>query len=285
MSASPLLIFFRGAHVALLLSAFGALLFLRTMPAPPGLRLGRLVRSSAASALLLGLGWLAAVAGSVAGAAGPVDAFAAIPELLAYFAFGRLLAARLVLLAALCLLPLDGRGRLAGLVMAAAAIGLQPALAHAGAIPGGRGAALVGCEIVHLLAAGAWVGGLIPLQLGVRRMESGEAARLLGRFSAFAMVAVGLIVITGVAQLGLLTRGFGGLLGSTYGIAMAAKLALFIGAMGLALLNRLVLTPRLSRDRGEPTRRALAASLRAETVAAAGVVLAAAWLASSAPGG
>lgn len=285
MSASPLLIVLRGAHVAALLSAFGILLYLRTMPVPAGVRLESLFRWSAALALVLGVGWLAAEAGSVAGAAGPAGAFASIPGMLTYFAFGRVLAARLLLLAVLCLLPIGGRGGLAGLVIAAVAVGLQPLLGHAGATPGLRGGAVFGCEIIHLLAAGAWAGGLLPLQLGVRRMDSDEAARLLRRFSRLGMIAVTAIAITGLVQLGLLTRGFVGLLGSAYGTAMAAKLALFIVAMGFALLNRAALTPRLSLGRSGPTRRALSASLWAEAGTAAGIVLAAAWLASSAPGG
>ncbi len=283
MSTPPLLILLRGAHVVALLSAFGALLFLRTLGTGQAVR--RLVRSSAALALVLGASWLAAVAGSVAGVAGPGGAVAAIPELLAYFAFGRQLTARLVLLAALCLLPVTGRAGRAGLVVAAVAIGLQPLLAHAGAITGPRGAVLVACEIVHLLAAGAWAGGLLPLLLAVRAAPAGEGAGLLRRFSALGVLAVAAITVSGIVQLGLLTRGFTNLLGSVYGEALATKLALFIAAMGLALLNRGVLTPRLLGRRAAPTRRAVAASLAAETVLAVGIVLAAAWLASSAPGG
>ena len=283
-AAAPLLVVLRGVHVAALLSAFGVLLFARTMPVSAGVRLERLSRWSAALALVLGLGWLAAEAGSVVGAVGPAGAFAAIPAMLTYFAFGRVLAVRLALLAMLCLLP-AGRGGRAGLAIAAVAVGLQPLLGHAGATEGVRGAILVCCEVVHLLAAGAWAGGLIPLRLAASRMGADEAARLLRRFSALGMVAVTAIAITGLVQLGLLTRGFAGLLDSAYGAAMATKLALFIVAMGVALLNRAVLTPRLSPRRPDPTRRALAASLWTETGAAVGIVLAAAWLASSAPGG
>lgn len=288
MSPSALLVLLRGAHVAALLSVFGTLIFVRLMP-PADLalarRLRRLAAWSAVGALGLGAAWLAGEAGAVAGVDGVERAVAAIPEMLAYFRFGRLLLARLVLLAAVCVLLLAARGSRACLVLSAGAVGLQPLLAHAGAISGVRGDVLVACEVVHLLAAAAWVGGLLPLLLSVRASPAGESATLLRGFSRLGVVSVLAIVVSGVTQLGILTRGFMGLIGSAYGEALAVKLALIAAALALALLNRSVLTTRLLGERPGTARRAVDASVAAEAGLALGIVLAAGWLASLAPSG
>ena len=43
------------------------------------------------------------------------------------------------------------------------ALALQPMLGHAGALGGSLGTTLIISEILHLLAAGAWLGSLLPL--------------------------------------------------------------------------------------------------------------------------
>lgn len=287
MTVSALLVLLRGAHVAALLSAFGTLAFVRLMPASAvsiPRRLDRLAFWSAAVALVLGICWLAAEAGSVAGVGGPVRAFESIPELLGYFRFGRLLLARLVLLAVAVVLLGTGRGVRARLVLVAAATALQPLLAHAGAIFGARGDVLVASEIIHLLVAGAWAGGLIPLLLSLRTLPTAEAAPMLRRFGRLGVIAVLAIAASGIIQLGILTRGFAGLIGTPYGTAMATKLALFAAALVLAVLNRSVLTDRLVDPGPSKARRVLDLSVGAEAMLALGIVLAAGWLASLAPG-
>lgn len=287
MTASALLVLLRGAHVAALLSAFGTLAFARLMPAPGivlARRLGRLALYSAVLALVLGILWLAAEAGAIAGVSGPARAFASVPEMLAYFRFGRLLLTRLVLLAAVVVLLGTGRGGRACLVLTAAAVALQPLLAHAGAILGVRGDVLVASEIVHLLVAGAWAGGLTPLLLTLRTLPAAEAARMLRRFGRLGVIAVLAIMASGILQLGILTRGFAGLVGTPYGTAMATKLALFAAALVLAVLNRSVLIDRLAGPRPRESRRVLDLSVGVEAMLALGIVLAAGWLASLAPG-
>ncbi|MGA9867859.1 MAG: CopD family protein [Acetobacteraceae bacterium] len=287
MTVSLLLVLLRGAHVAALLSAFGTLAFARLMPAPGvvlALRLGRLALYSAALALALGIAWLAAEAGAIAGVNGPVRAFAAVPEMLAYFRFGRLLLARLVLLAAVVILLGVGRGVRACLVLTAVSAALQPLLAHAGAVFGVRGDVLVASEIVHLLVAGAWAGGLTPLLLTLRTLPASEAARMLRRFGRLGVIAVLAIMASGILQLGILTRGFAGLVGTPYGAAMATKLALFAAALVLALLNRSVLIGRIAGPRPRESRRAIDLSVGVEAMLALCIVLAAGWLASLAPG-
>ena len=288
MSTSALLVLLRGAHVAALLSAFGTLAFARLMgPRDVVLarRLHRLALWSAAAALTLGLAWLAAEAGAIASVDGPARAFAAIPAMLAYFRFGRLLLARLVLLAAAFVLLGARRGPRACLVLTAASAGLQPLLAHAGAVFGPRGDVLVVSEALHLLAAGAWAGGLLPLLLSLLVLPERDGAVTLRRFSRLGVVAVLAIVVSGVVQLGMLTQGFRGLIGTPYGSAMALKLTLFAAALVLAALNRSVLMERLEGGRPGEARRLVGLSVGVEAALALAIVLAAGWLASLAPVG
>ena len=58
----------------------------------------------------------------------------------------------------------DGRGwrLVAALLLAGAALAMQGGIGHAGATGGVTGASLLASEALHLLTAGAWLGGLLP---------------------------------------------------------------------------------------------------------------------------
>jgi copper resistance protein D len=165
----------RGAHLISLVSLFGALVFLAVVaPAalaeagaagePARRRLVRLARCSTALALAAGLAWLVIQAALIAGANSAVGTLHALPIVALHTRFGCSVLVRFSLLMAV--LPLAGVRRL-GLAVAIAltgmALGLQAAIGHAGAIGGNVGAALLSSELMHLLAAGAWLGGLLPL--------------------------------------------------------------------------------------------------------------------------
>ena len=94
------------------------------------------------------------------------------------FGFGQVASARLAL--ALLLGVLHACGRRRGWLQLAAAIGLIALLAltgHAGATPGLAGRIHLLSDMVHLLAAGAWLGGLPALaMLLAQARRSGEPA-------------------------------------------------------------------------------------------------------------
>lgn len=100
---------------------------------------------------------------------------------------------------------------------------------------------------LHVLCAGFWAGSLLPL-LWCLRLPPAQAAAVLRRFSAWAAVAVAVLVVAGVAlawvQLG---GGLTGLWQTGYGLRLLVKLALVAGLLALAGVNRFVLTPRLAR--------------------------------------
>lgn len=280
----------RGLHVAALLSLFGCLVLRRfVVPKgavePPLAAVDRITVVSAVLALVAGGAWLAAVAGTIAGANGIASLLAAVPLVARHTNFGNFVCARLLLLVAV-FVPLalqDPRARIAALLIAGAALALQPMLGHIGA--SGVREILIPIEAAHLLAAGAWLGGLLPLLLCVVRAPQPLAAKLCDRFTPVGLVAVGTIAVTALPQAGELIGGFPGLFGTQYGHMALIKLGLFCLALGLACINRLLLTPRLgSRHLGSGlARRTLIGSIAVEVAAGLCVVLAAAAMASSAP--
>ena len=107
-------------------------------------------------------------------------------------------------------------------------------------------------DVVHLLAAGAWLGALPGLAFLLSRAErmSGvpsvnAAADLARRFSALGVLAVGALLASGLANTWYLVGDVPALVGTDYGRLLLAKLVLFAAMITLALVNRLRLTPRL----------------------------------------
>lgn len=239
------------------ISAFGALLFRAAIAEFPGRR--RLVALSVATGLA-GLAWWLLLARAT------YDAAAA--DILRYAWFGRVWLARAALLA-LSLLP----GR-AGLAAAAMSLAATAGIEHGWAMGGDP--ILVACQVAHLLAAGAWLGGLLPLALSLRAGATAPARR----FARIGLPAVAVLGVTALVQGWVLGGGAAGL-ASAYGAVLAGKLALFAGLLALAARHRLRLVPGLPEARP-----ALLRSLVVEIGLGVVVLAVAALLAGmAAPGG
>jgi putative copper resistance protein D len=212
-----------------------------------------LVRAAAAVAGLSGLAWLGAIVANMTGS----FAGAANPELWRLFffqtQFGPVEIVRLVLLAfAGIAAVLPWRNVVMFIVelhIGALLLIEQALLGHAAE----GGELMIVVYSVHVLAASAWVGGLPPLLFTLYDMRKADAdnARnqsiaLLSRFSVMAMVAVGLIVASGVANAGFRV-GFapGQVVWDGYGLVLALKAALVAAMLVLACYNRFVAMPRL----------------------------------------
>ena len=109
-------------------------------------------------------------------------------------------------------------------------------------------------QLVHLLAAGAWLGGLVPLERVLRaglhnEKSAARASAVLQRFSTMGIVAVLAILASGIAN-GLFEVGFSLDLAKDYDRLFVVKLVLFLAMVGVALFNRLRLMPRLA-DRSD----------------------------------
>lgn len=115
---------------------------------------------------------------------------------------------------------------------------------------------------LHAAALIFWMGSLLPLLLSLRRTDAGL---ILRRFSGLAVPMVGVLVLSGATLTWLQAGNPEALMGSSYGLVLAAKLALVAGLLALAVRNRFVLTPALAADHPQAAPR-LARAIRAEIV-------------------
>lgn len=211
---------------------------------------------SAILAALSGLAMVPLTGSMMAGSAAAAFDWHTISTVLWQTGFGRVWRCRL-LFAALLVATCAIRRPPAGYGVALAAL-LLASLGWVGHATIGRGPVSLAHELnqsVHLLAAGVWIGGLLPLaMLVVRARRSGGAApfalmrQALPQFSHMGYAAVVLVALTGIVNTAILAGSVDGLTGTPYGRLLLAKIALFLLLVGAAGINRLVLVPRIERD-------------------------------------
>ncbi len=188
-----------------------------------------------------------------------------------------------------------GARRLAALAVPLLALALLPGLGgHAGVQS--PVALLLPANVAHVLAAGAWIGGIAVLVLALpaatRRLEPPDRTRLLAatlaRFSGVALVAVGVLLAAGITQASSGIDEPGELVSTAYGRAVLVKLALVAVLLALGAVNRRRLVPGLRRAAAEAAApgaagRLLRRSLRAEVALGVVVLGATGALAGSPP--
>ena len=156
------------------------------------------------------------------------------------------------------------------------------AAGHAAAVEPGTARAIV-LDGLHLLGAGFWVGGLLPLAqlLSASSTEAGADARpyavlAVRRFSRAAFLMVAVLAVTGTALAIFHVGSVAGLVGTSYGRLLLSKLALLLLALVFAALNRLVLLARLGGDGptvGRPAMRRLSGFVVVEAALALGILI------------
>jgi putative copper resistance protein D len=112
----------------------------------------------------------------------------------------------------------------------------------------------VSADGAHLLAAGAWLGGLVALGYLLTMARSSPspenttaAIAALVRFSGMGYLAVAMLVGSGVINAWFLVSSVAKLTTTPYGQLLLAKLLLFGCMLALAALNRFRLVPALVR--------------------------------------
>lgn len=126
---------------------------------------------------------------------------------------------------------------------------------------------LVVVDTIHVLSMSAWLGGLamllVALPIAIRALQQREriplVAGVVSRFSRLAMVAVTLLLLTGIVQSIALVGAFDAFVETAYGRLVLAKIALFLGLISLGAYNQRRLLPRLRMVAGggeEPERAA-----------------------------
>jgi putative copper resistance protein D len=182
--------------------------------------------------------------------------------------------------------------------LGAVALGSLAWTGHGAADEGAAGWAHVTADIVHLFAAGAWIGALAGLLMLFVRARAGREDRLertalahraLVGFGTVGTICVALIVLTGLVNSWFLVglENLPSLAGSLYGRLLILKLLLFAGMLGLAGWNRFQLTPAIgtSLGRGDdaPSMRSIRRSVAFETSLAIAVLVLVAWIGTLAP--
>ena len=109
----------------------------------------------------------------------------------------------------------------------------------------------VGADALHLLASGAWLGGLISLLILVAQAvristPKSEAAATSAavQFSSMGYIAVATLIGSGLINSFFLVGSLGNL-GTSYGKLLIVKLLLFAGMLALAGVNRFLIVPKL----------------------------------------
>ena len=113
---------------------------------------------------------------------------------------------------------------------------------HAGAVPGSVWAVLV--DYIHLLAASAWIGGLVllPFMFWQVRQSPAETDRrplwaMVRRYSYLASFAVFVLIITGLFNGLVHIPTLASLTDTTYGRVLLLKVLILAGALGIAFFN------------------------------------------------
>jgi putative copper resistance protein D len=137
----------------------------------------------------------------------------------------------------------------------ALALGLIATIAgtgHAGSGVGEAGFVHLTADVLHLIAAAAWPGGLVSLALLLATARHHEglawasaAKDITQRFSTLGIVSVGVIFATGVVNTWMLVGSVLALIGTDYGRLLALKVTLFTAMLAIAAANRFFVTRRL----------------------------------------
>lgn len=149
-------------------------------------------------------------------------------------------------------------------------------------------------DILHLLAAGAWLGAMLALILMSRLDALCSEARIrsladsVKRFECVGAAIVLILSVTGVANyLFIVGPTLGEVLLGTYGILLAIRVVLFGGMLVLAALNRFHLGPLLEQSlrdgQHQVTANALRRSVALELMIALLIVGLVAWLGTLSP--
>lgn len=170
--------------------------------------------------------------------------------------------------------------RLAGIGASLAALGAGMG-GHASAAEGASRMLLVAADTLHVLAAGAWVGGVMMLALAVLpRASAPDSANVVRSFSPWALAGAGTLAATGlVAALAHVAHPLTPWT-TRYGRILLLKLALVALIVVLGALNWRRMAPAASRPAGSA---ALRRSVWLEAIVAIGVLAVTAVLVAVSP--
>jgi len=259
------LIFVRAVHFAATILASGTVAFLVLIAEPiPHTKMSAdfvpqrrqlviLIWIALAVAIVSGAIWLVLLASEILGASiADVCLHGGAWSVTAGTRFGLIWCGRLALAVLLGLLVWRPSLPRVQLAIAATLAALPALIGHAGATPGLTGDIHLASDVMHLLAATAWLGSLPALIIVLayagraRRSASNDFAIVATRrFSVLGIFSVGALLATGIVNSWNMLSGPRDLVFSDYGRLVALKIGLFVSMVAIAAVNRFYLTPRL----------------------------------------
>jgi putative copper resistance protein D len=271
--ADPLL-YARAIHFAATILVAGVVLFAVFVAAPAWrgaadnsgvainvrTRLAVIARISLTLAAISGAAWLVLTAAAMSDLpAAQIFGDGVLWTVLSQTTFGRAWLARLVLACALAatlpslLSPRDHKSpwrKTTAAVLAAAFAGTLAWSGHAAGGLGGEAIFHPAADVLHLIAAAAWVGALLPLIVLFAAAGADDASLAIARtatarFSILGIVSVGTLLATGIVNTFYLAGSVAALFHTDYGRLLLIKIALFLAMVAIATVNRFRLTPQL----------------------------------------
>jgi putative copper resistance protein D len=200
-------------------------------------------------ALLTAIAWLvlesAAMADDWSAAIDPDQIGAVLTDT----AFGHAWALHLILAAALVVVAFSSAGWGATAVASGALLASLGLVGHAAMQTGAEGVLHRANHAIHLMAAGAWIGGLVPFAMCLRAYQRDDlrkdAVRAMTSFSFWGQLIVAAIIVTGVVNIALTSHHPPLPPTTPYRALLVTKLVVVAIMIALALFNRFVLAPRL----------------------------------------
>jgi len=112
-------------------------------------------------------------------------------------------------------------------------------------------------DMIHLCAAGLWVGGLVPLAIFLMRVRASSSLSkvvpyVLPRFSTLSLCCVSVLVVSGISNSWLLVGSVYALFTTLYGQLLLLKLPLFAILVGLGACNRFLVKAKLPKAPADP---------------------------------
>jgi putative copper resistance protein D len=272
MTAEDGLVLSRFVHFSALLFAFGVSFFplyaFSTRKPLAAFNIRSRFKTSLLSACFIalasGLPWLVFTAASMADSLSEAFSSSTLIAVLGESGFGRVWTFHVGLVISLCILAgLDHWHRRSSAILIAVLSGACLAsLALTGHTQEQEGLSFlvrVTADGAHLLAAGAWLGGLVTLlavllsSAASGDRSEGEISHVLMRFSGMGYGAVAILVGTGLVNTWYLVPSLSYLGNSLYGQILVMKLALFALMLLLAALNRFWFVPAIAGPNAKKT--------------------------------
>jgi len=257
----------RAIHFAFAIQVIGALLFCVILNrAPAGAtgwardRFVRLAAVSAVAVVVSEIAWLVLQAADMADS-GVLDVWTsgALGALMLKTRAGIIWWGRLALALAV-IVAVGAAGRTTNAALTAIGFALAVAssvsgawLSHAAADPGPYGTLHLAVHAAHMLGAALWLGGFVPLLMLLWRARRSRDPKDLALarhaavwFGNIALLAVGVLVATGMANTAFAADSAADLTVGPFARLLAGKVVLFLVMLALAAHNRQRLVPQLA---------------------------------------